>query len=825
MKMKVMLLVCGALMAWLPMWAQVQGKVYDLSTGQPLPFAMIFVECKSDSTPEFRVDADSAGRYVINMPLRGTYQFRFFPGMDAQGFHLVEATRRELTGPLVLDIGLDSLRGRLTTIYREKPTLDYKLGTVTITDHYGSVSNLRAIDGMGIYAAKKTELIYLDRLPVNLATNNARQIYARIAGLNIWESDGGGLQLGIGGRGLSPNRSANFNIRQNGYDIAADALGYPESYYTPPSEAVYRIEVVRGAASLQFGTQFGGLVNFQFRQGPPDKKADFTFRQTAGSFGLFSSFNSVGGTVGRLNYYAFYQGKRGDGWRANSRFRQHTAFAGASVKVSKALRIGLEYTWMDYLAQQPGGLTDAAFAQDPRQSLRARNWFAVNWNLAALTADLRLGARTRLNMRNFGLLASRQALGFLGSINRIDPGTERDLIQGTFANFGNETRLLHKYDIGGRPAAFVAGVRLYRGRTESRQGFANAEAGPDFQLLNPGRPELSDYTFPSTNIALFAEHIIPLNDRLSLTPGVRWEYIQTASDGEYRQRVTDLAGNVIFEQTFQDQQQLRRNIPLGGIGLGYRLPKGVEFYGNFSQNYRAITFNDIRVVNPNFKIDPDLQDERGYSADLGMRGSVRDWLSVDASLFLLDYRNRIGQVLQVDTTTFQYFRYRTNVAASRTLGLEWYAEADLTEALFQFPRDVRVSVFTNFAYIHARYLAESGSVFAGKVVELAPPVTLKAGTMVEHKSFGFVFQFSHTAAHFSDATNATFSPNAVEGTIPAYQVMDVSGSYTWRFLRFEAGVNNLLDQRYYTRRAVAYPGPGILPSDGRSVYFTLQCKL
>lgn len=805
-----------------PAWAQVSGRVTDRVTRKPIPYVSVVVQ--NDSA---RIVAQTQtgldGAYQINAPLRGPHTISFLPDSLAKIHYPLKGQQIQLEGPLQFNEELDSLSIVMSSLeWRPKY---YELGPVLIADQYNSVSNLRAVDGMGIYAAKKTELIYLDRLPVNLAQNNARQIFARVAGLNIWESDGGGLQLGIGGRGLSPNRSANFNTRQNGYDIAADALGYPESYYTPPSEALHRIEVVRGAASLQFGTQFGGMVNFQFKQGPADKKAELTFRQTGGSFGLFSSFNSVGGTVGRLNYYAFYQGKRGDGWRANSHFRQHTAFASANLRVSEALRIGLEYTWMDYLAQQPGGLTDAAYAQDPRQSLRTRNWFAVNWNLAALTADLRLAPRTRLNLRNFGLLASRQALGYLGSINRVDPGTDRDLIQGTFANLGSELRLLHKYDIGTLPAAFVAGVRLYRGRTSAVQGFGNDGSGPDFQLLNPDRPEHSDYRFPSTNVAVFAEHIFPLTPRLSITPGLRWEYILTASDGEYRQRVTDLAGNVIFEQTFEDQQSLQRQIPLGGIGIGYRLPRGMELYGNFSQNYRAITFNDIRVINPNFKIDPNLRDERGYSADIGLRGNLWPWLDLDASIFLLAYQNRIGQVLLVDSTTFQYYRYRTNVAASRTLGIEWYAEADLSRALYHRETRYRVSLFTNFAFIHARYLGASGSVFAGKAVELAPPVTLKGGVVLGHKAFSVLLQLSHTAAHYSDATNAIFSPNAVEGLIPAYQVVDLSGSYTWRFLKLEAGINNLLNQAYFTRRAAGYPGPGILPSDGRSVYLTLQCKL
>ena len=94
------------------------------------------------------------------------------------------------------------------------------------------------VDGMKITAGKKSEVINVDELTVNKATNNTRQVYAKVAGLNIFENDGAGLQLSIGGRGLDPNRTSNFNVRQNGYDISADALGYPESYYTPPTEAL-----------------------------------------------------------------------------------------------------------------------------------------------------------------------------------------------------------------------------------------------------------------------------------------------------------------------------------------------------------------------------------------------------------------------------------------------------------------------------------------------------------------------------------------------------------------------------------------------------------
>jgi Fe(3+) dicitrate transport protein len=85
-------------------------------------------------------------------------------------------------------------------------------------------------------------------------------------------------------------------------------------------------------------------------------------------------------------------------------------------------------------------------------------------------------------------------------------------------------------------------------------------------------------------------------------------------------------------------------------------------------------------------------------------------------------------------------------------------------------------------------------------------------------------QGSYTSQQFSDATNATLpSGDAVIGVISSYFVADLS--FRWDVLpvfRIEGGVNNLTNARYFTRRAVSYPGPGIIPSDGIFGYLTLQ---
>jgi Fe(3+) dicitrate transport protein len=66
----------------------------------------------------------------------------------------------------------------------------------------------------------------------------------------------------------------------------------------------------------------------------------------------------------------------------------------------------------------------------------------------------------------------------------------------------------------------------------------------------------------------------------------------------------------------------------------------------------------------------------------------------------------------------------------------------------------------------------------------------------------------------------------VSGIVPSYYVFDFSADYEFKkWFIISAGVNNLMNAMYFTRRAAGYPGPGILPSDGRSIYGTLQFKL
>ena len=800
----------------LPVFAQLSfsGKVTD-NSGKPIQDAEVYLKelrltetTTSDGTFEFR--GLSGGKYTLIV-----FAFEF------------EVYERALTfdNPLDVNVQLERLRTQ-------------ELSEVTLTqrrEEIFALRRLKKVEGTAIYAGKKTEVVSVDLLTANLAANNARQIYGQVVGLNIYDNGDAGIQLNIGGRGLDPNRTANFNTRQNGYDISADVLGYPESYYTPPVEALSEIQVVRGAASLQYGTQFGGLINFKFRPPNPDKKLELVTRQTLGSNGLFTSFNSIGGTVGKFSYYNYLSYKKGDGFRPNSDFNAVNYHGHFGYKISDRTKLTFEATILDYLAQQAGGLTDSQFNEDPTFSNRERNWFDVDWKLASLRLEHNFSSKTDFSLNLFALDASRKALGFRQNrVDIIDDGNERELLIDDFQNWGAEARLLSRYQLGGKNAVFLIGSKYYQANNKQRQGAGPATSGPDFNFVDeefPAFPRKSQYRFPNLNLAVFGENIIDLTDRLSITPGFRFEYIKTSAIGNFTEVFTDLADNVIDSRINEEDRALERSFVLLGLGASYKPNGAIEFYGNVSQNYRSVTFNDLRVINPAQEISEDLEDEEGFTGDLGARGRFKEFLSYDVSGFLLYYDNRISRNIVTVNDQNRVVNLTDNAGTAVIYGLEMLGDWNLKETFFNASEDVRLNLFANLALTSSEYTKSDINNVEGKKVEHIPAVNLRTGFSTGYKNVLASLQYTYLAKQFNDPQNSapfldSTAPGAgIIGELPAYGIMDLSLSYTFKNWKLETGINNLLNESYFTRRATGYPGPGIIPAEPRTFYTTLQLKL
>ena len=766
-----------------------------------------------NATLSIKTITDGNGGFEINVDESTINQFVFYK----EGYELLETALNPTE------------KNRIFTLEKIN-----NLSEVVIQNQRAKLFNLnklRDVEGTAIYAGKKTEVIAIGKLTANKAINNARQIFGQVVGLTINEGSEGGLQLSIGGRGLNPNRTSNFNTRQNDYDISADVLGYPESYYATPTEALEEIQIVRGAASLQYGTQFGGMVNFKIKS-PSQKVMEITTRNTLGSYNLFTNFSSLSGTKGKFSYYTFFNFKQGDGFRPNSEFKSKNIFTNFNYQFNSKTSLHFDYTHFEYLAKQAGGLTDFMFNQDSNQSNRNRNWFAVDWNLFALRLKHKVAENAEFSLQLFGLDASRKAVGYRSNrVSSIDiPGTERDLIIGKFVNWGAETRFLQKHNFMGTNNALLIGAKYYQSQNAGIQGPGSSGNDANFALATAEFPiysSQSDYAYPNFNLSLFGENIFRVSSKFSITPGFRYEKIRTQAEGFYRRINFDLADNVIFDETIPENNSKERDFLLLGIGLSYKLKNRIELYGNVSQNYRSVTFNDIRTAMVSQVIAENIGDEKGFTSDIGIRGQLNDKVSFDASVFGLYYNEKIGEYEAKNPNgSAAIIRFRDNLGTAITYGFEAMIDWNVSKTFFAESNQFSWNIFTNSAITDSKYLKSDAPNVEGNKVEFVPLLNFKTGTSVGYKNVMTSLQLTYVSSQFTEARNSITDNNdntyGIFGEIPAYYVADFSTSYKWRKLKIEAGVTNFTNNNYFTRRATGYPGPGIIPSETRTFYTTLE---
>ncbi len=677
------------------------------------------------------------------------------------------------------------------------------------------------IVGTNIYAGKKNALIVLDNVQGNVVSNNMRQVLSKVAGIHIWESDPSGIQIGIAARGLSPNRSWEFNTRQNGYDIAADPYGYPEAYYNPQLQAVQRIEIVRGQGALQYGPQFGGMVNYILRNGSEvNKPFEFETQQTIGSNGLFNTYNAIGGKKGKVHYYSFFDHRNGNGWRQNSRYYTNAGYGTATYHFSNRFSLTAEIMHSHIRSQQPGGLTDKQLNEDPQQSLRSRNWFDIKWTTPAIIANYQINASTRWNTKIFATIGDRSSVGFLQSITTADSINAATLQYNNrvvnvdqYRNYGFESRIITDYVLGKMKNTIAGGIRLYTGTTYRRADGKGATGNEYTVSVSGNYPR--DISFGSKNAAAFVENIFRVGKNLLIIPGVRYEWLEGSASGR---NVYSTTGDEILLQPVTRS----RSFLLAGIGSEYHITKATEIYANYSQAYRPIQFANLQAPPSTDVVDPDLKDAKGYNMDLGYRGKIGSYLQFDLSTYYLQYNNRIGTI----TPAGANYRLVTNVGASTSKGVETYAEFNILRAFVKNPK-ADLSVFASYSYNDARYSgSHKDANTKGKKVENAPANIFRGGVSAAYSGIQLTVQVSYVDKTYSDANNTVaVSANAQNGLIPSYTLTDVTAS--WKFAKnfqCKAGINNLFNEHYFTRRAGGYPGPGALPGDGRTMFLSVGAK-
>ncbi len=779
---------------------EIAGRVTDID-GNPVSEATV-----SLNTDGFVAATDSEGEFRLTAVPLGTYEVL----VTASGYqaHVVQHEMgEEATGSLLVQLQSQAI------------ALDEVL--VNASRLPGAARPAPDLIGPLILAGTKSTILELAGLPANLAEKTGRQIFARVPGAFVYDMDGSGNQVNISTRGLDAHRSWELNVRQDGVLINSDMYGYPASHYSPPMEAIESIEMVRGTAALQYGSQFGGLVNYVTKSPEPGEGPEVESVSTVGSFGLRSTYNAVGGVAGVLTFYAYMNERVSDGYRDAARSEYSAQYFAGTIDLSSTLRLRGQVGHSTYVYQLPGPLTDAMFAAEPEQATRSRNYYNPDISVPSLSLDWEGQDGTQLTAQVSAVLGPRSSVQFVGLADKpdvVDPETgqfaPRQVDIDRYNSYTAELRAIRPWQAGGRDHVLALGATAsHNDMHRKQQGVGTT--GSDYDLTVTGAGFGRDVRYKTASGAVYVENLFRLNSRWSIVPGARLELGRTR-----------LVGQLAYYDPADTPRRIDHQYPLFGIRTSYRPSIWTELYGGWSQAYRPQIMKDVLPANELERTDPDLSDSRGWTLEGGVRGSIGARLIYDVNLFELRVNDRFGTVLRTDADGSS-FLFRTTVGSSRTRG----AEISLEALLFQ-ASGASLRAHTATSYFDGRYVdgtvASGGENIdiAGDRIESVPRWISRSGFALDVDRLSANLLVSYVSDSFADPLNTVDpSPNGAVGIVPAYTVVDVNAALlATEWLRLRVGVNNLFDERYFTKRPEFYPGPGVWPSDGRGVQFSIELR-
>jgi Fe(3+) dicitrate transport protein len=461
------------------------------------------------------------------------------------------------------------------------------------------------VQGTKINAGKKTSVIDLDQIP-QVVNNNYRQALSQTPGLLLSEETT--PLVSIGYRGLNPHRAQFTQVLKDGIPIHADMLGYPEAYYTPPLDTVDRIEFLHGGASLMYGPQPGGALNYVTHMPRTDKEFSARSQHIFGSDNLYSTFNSVDGTIGRLGYYAYFNHRQTDGFRtANS---DYDLYAGSAKLVLDAQTDSRWiFTFDGYQEEhgEPGGLSFTAgpnYSVDRDAATRFNDRFSLERYFASLAYEKDFSETTQLTVQAWGgyyqRFSKRQTGGGFGT---IAAGAGNTIENQEFYTKGIEARLRHDWEMGENVHTLAGGLMVYH--TDSpRVDKAGATPNADDGAITTQSDRSILYA------PVFVENKFQFG-KFSVTPGLRVEnYVQDVQNFTTGRQVED-----------------REIVPLVGLGLAYAVTENSTTYANVSQAYRPKIFTESVPQAGGTTVAADLDPGKSWQYEIGYRGQLDSYFA------------------------------------------------------------------------------------------------------------------------------------------------------------------------------------------------------
>jgi len=628
------------------------------------------------------------------------------------------------------------------------------------------------------------------------------EMFKKVSGINVVDEEGAGLRANIGIRGLDPDRSRTVLMMEDGVPIALAPYGEPEMYYSPAIDRMKSIEVLKGSGSILYGPQtIGGVINYITNDPPLNSR--FALNIRGGDNGFFTGLASYGATIDNVGFNIGILHKQAEKLGV-TRYNINDITAKMKFQTGENSQLGIKLAIYDESSNSTYvGLTQSMYDNGDYFTIIAPNdELDIRRYSANLTHDHFFSNNLFLRTTLYGYTTTRNWLRQDFSRNPVSDGTgevfgDTSVPGGAiymrnstgnrnrqFEVAGIEPRLNLNYLLGEIKNELEGGIRFHYERAFEQRVNGDKADAQSGAIRN-------DEIRTGNAVSIFVQNRIYFTNNVILTPGLRFEKFIYERD--------------IFRLNYIDTSITNNSNSLEvipGIGINYNINNTYSLFAGVHKGYAPPRIKDA-ITSDGESLELDAESSWNY--EVGLRANVSSVLLFELTGFMLDFSN---QIIPVSESSGGTGTGLVNGGETMHLGLETGISLNLHEI---FNSDYLISLSANSTFVRSEYSADRYININNERINIkynklpyAPEFTF-TGLFDVTAPFGLGLHFATTyvSSQFTDELNTMEpAPSGETGEMPAYLVLDITGSYDFSDLNstLYISVKNLLDERYIASR-------------------------
>ncbi len=610
---------------------------------------------------------------------------------------------------------------------------------------------------------------------------STEDVLRRVPGIYIRGEEDSAVVTNIGVRGI-PAGDYKTLVLEDGVPVQPGTFVGNGRYFNPRVQRMAGVEFLKGASSLRYGpNNIGGVINYQTKT--PDDGV--VVGATVGSWNTRETTIEAGGSspAGDALFGIVATKAESDGWMDRG-WDMTDVMVKSGTAIGRDQFVGVKFSYYENEANiSYRGLFPDAYKAGATFNPAPDDYFLTERTAFDINHEWDVSAGMRLQSLFYWSEMNRDYWRYRLTANETTTNSDghtvwdfSDEVQGNnrlFERIGVESRLTMDHSAFGIGNEAELGVRLMQEEMLDQTIRADRATPRDPNgTLQRNRVDSAD------SLALFAQNRFDIDERLSVTAGLRME--------TYEQKRKNLQAATGSSDTYTNTELLP------GIGATYWLTPAAQLYGSVYQAFAPPLVGS--VVNTD---DKPTEAEKSLNIELGVRGG-RDALSYEVTAFQMDFSNQVDPGISGIQAP--------NEGSALIQGLE----AALGYAIGHGFR-----VDGNVTWIPTAEFGEDrtgdGGAEKGNRLPYSPEWTANLALGYQSGPLQTALLMNFTDEVYGDGMNRKkIDPaNHDGGLVPSYHTFDLTGRYAvGPQLSVSGAVKNLTDERYIAGlRQGIYVGP------------------